>query len=79
MKQSFSVDVLFVLRKCVKKWALVLVTVVILIAITVILRLYDQQPQLDWKLGLNLNSWVILLSILFRSSLVIVIEEGKLV
>ena len=67
---------LSILRTWWKEWVLVLLAVGILLAIIVILRLNDQQPQPNWSLGLNVNTVIAILATLLRSSLVTVVEEG---
>lgn len=74
---SFSSGLLFVLRAWWKEWVLVLVAIGILAAITIILRLFNDQPQPNWNQSLNLNTMIAVLATLLRSSLVTVVEEGK--
>lgn len=49
----------------------------LLMAIVVILHLYQAQPQPSWKLGINLTTIIALLATLLRNSITMVVEESK--
>jgi hypothetical protein len=76
-RRSLSSGALSMLRIWWKEWALIAFVVGIMITITSILSIYDQQPQPKWNISLNLNTVIALLATLLRSSLVTVVEEGK--
>lgn len=63
-----------------KSWApetsCCLLTVMILVALAVVLSMYDRKPLPQWPLGLTLNTIVALLATLCRSLIVIPIAEG---
>jgi hypothetical protein len=74
---SFLKQLLFVLQTWWKEWVLLCLATGILIAIVVVLRCFNDQPQPNWSLGLNLNTIIAVLATLLRSSLVTIVEEGN--
>jgi hypothetical protein len=64
------------IRQWWQEWTLMLISIGILIAIFIVLRIYNNNPQPDWKFGLNLSTLIAVLATLLRSSLVSVVEEG---
>jgi hypothetical protein len=59
-----------------QEWILMIISIGILIAIFVILRMYNNIPQPNWKFGLNLSTLIAVLATLLRSSLMSIVEEG---
>jgi len=58
--------------------AAVLFSLAILVAIFVILSLYNNKEQPNWPSAITLNALVAVLSTLFRSSMTTAVEEGTL-
>lgn len=48
----------------------------ILVAIIITLGIFNGKPEQDWKLKLNLNSLVALLTTILRASMLTVVSEG---
>lgn len=75
-RQSEKYQALSIARQWWQEWTLILTSIGIFIAIVVILRRFHNEPQPDWKLGLNLSTLIAILATLLRSSLVSIVEEG---
>jgi hypothetical protein len=59
-----------------QEYILMLISVGILITVVLVLRTYTNNPQPDWKFGLNLSTLIAILATLLRSSLMSIVEEG---
>lgn len=69
-------SILRILRSWLPEVLWTLVSIACLIAIAVVLKLYDGQPLPNWPLGITLNTLVAFLSTLCRAAFIVPVMEG---